>query len=189
MKKILIITFLIISVSCKGQEPFPYFKFNINLFNLKSDLVLEKYRFSTIIYNDDRIFFDKRSDSGISYFVKDFNSLSVSINIHPFPIDFTKVGTVEKGTIYALRITNIQSKKEMRIYFRACNKIRFGKEINLINLRFREGIYFYDMLVSQKKFQITCNKDVINLGNLYTHKISFKKMKILVNKKNSINSK
>ena len=104
------------------------------------------------------------------------------MNIHPFPLNANNIGTIRNGVIYALRITEKRSKEEMRIYFRSCGDIIFSEEVVLMGLTFIPGIYFYDMLSSRKVFEIPCEKILIDIENIKTHKISFKKLKRLIKK-------
>ncbi|MBL7725723.1 MAG: hypothetical protein JNK27_16380 [Chitinophagaceae bacterium] len=189
MKALLISLNLFLALACAGQEPFAYFKVNISSFQEKAERVLNQYRFSSIFFFDNDIFYDKRDDSKEDFFINNNDSLNLYLNIHPFPLSGDRVATIEAGSVYGIRITKKSNSEEMRIFFRACKHIRFGEEISIGNLKFSKGIFFYDMLASGEKYKVACGNE-INLTDTAKHRIRFKKLRFITSKlKEDLNTK
>ena len=180
MRKIFIL-FFFIYFSSKGQEPNPYFSINTDSFKVSGMHTLEKYQFTTIIFYNDSLFINNRNDFDEFMFIRGGeDSTKLYVNIHPFPVSSDRIGKIRKGSIYSLQITKRDDKKQMRLYFRSCNKLLFGTEVFLNGLQFVPGTYFYDMLTSEKKYETGCNRYQIELENLKAHEICFEKLKEII---------
>jgi hypothetical protein len=177
MKKCFFTILVILSLTNSSfcQEPDAFFKINCRNFSPDLKEVTTNYTFSSFTTND-IIYFN-------SNMLKKINQDRVWLKEGYFYFSIC-CKIPKKSEIIVLKIFENRTKKSMLLFIRCSYNFDWGEYLEINNLNFYEGNYFFDMCNSKKKFRINGESEnsVIDCENLNNHLICLKKLKRLIKK-------
>jgi hypothetical protein len=143
-----------------AQQPPPFFKIEYNKLSPTKNSIIEDY-----IFNTSKTTYIFKTDEKYLYI---YTSLA------------------EKGEIIQLKIKNKLNNKIMNIYVKTSQDIGWGDFIEINNLNFVKGDFFFNLNDSTTKSQSIESQNYHNVGileisTLKKHKISKRKLKKLFN--------
>ncbi len=154
MKYIPILFLLLFFSEFTGQEPPPRFKFRFQEGFPNIESLLSKYEIATDVFRHrvHRKRCEKSPWKSRILYHKDHSGNYV--HIVGYNINLPK-----KGDIIQLQIKERLSGNTMNLFFKIDHNMRYGDEIELETIPFRQGNYFYNFL-SDGKFGATSNKNI-----------------------------
>lgn len=173
MRSITLFLFILLSSNSFCQEPPCSFKVTYAS-RTDAEEFLKEYEVSTAVYDGS----DLENSFSLSQNVISDQAIYIYI---PKP-------TISKGTLIGLHLKNKRSNKKMSIYIRIAQDMQISEKLELLNLIFTEGYYFYDLCnpdTAHKANFTTDNKSPksISLAGILSYKTSLKKIAITLRKK------
>ena len=141
MKFLITLLLLLLITNSFAQEVHPIFKISTKNLLKNGNNLLDDYKFESGSFDE------IKGDTKMSRTVGELFEEDINDSCIRMPI--------EDG-ISCIHITEKHSGKMMKIYFRFCQEIIYGKLIEIKGLSFKSGMYLYDMCKSESRFKTMC---------------------------------
>lgn len=173
MRLITLFVFLLLSNNTFCQEPPCAFKLSYASKAVAEEF-LTKYEINTAVYDGSDLqnlpTYSQKSISGQSIYA------------------YLPELTVNKGALIVLLLKHIDTNKTMSLYIRIAQEMKISEKLELLDMVFTEGYYFYDLcdsLTADKSKYTTDNKrpKSISLTGISNYKTSLKRITATLKKK------
>lgn len=174
MKPIILILFLLLSNNSFCQEPPCAFKLSYDSKAVAEEF-LETYEISTAVYDGPDL--------------ENLPTYSQNTTSDQAIYAYLPELTVNKGALIVLLLKHKDTNKTMSLYIRIVQEMKISEKLELLNMVFTEGYYFYDLcdsMTADKSDYTTDNKrpKSILLTGIANYKTSLKRITATLKKKN-----
>lgn len=174
MRQIILFVFLLLSNNTFCQEPPCSFKLSYTS-RADAERFLKGYEISTAVFDG--------SD------VENLPNYSQNTISDQAIYAYLPELTVNKGALIVLFLKHKDTNKTMSLYIRIAQEMKISEKLELLNMVFTEGSYFYDLcdsMTTDKSKYTTDNKrpKSISLTGIINYKTSLKRITATLKKKN-----
>lgn len=173
MRPIILILFLLLGSNSFCQEPPCAFKLSFAS-KASAEEFLKEYEISTAVCDGSDL------ENLPTYSQKSISGQSIYTYLPEL--------TVNKGALIVLLLKHIDTNKTMSLYIRIAQEMKISEKLELLNMVFTEGYYFYDLcdsMTADKSKYTTDNKrpKSISLTGITNYKTSLKRITATLKKK------